>query len=371
MIQQIFREHQKEDLKSYLKSFDSKNIFLIRDDGSYEISGAKTFLKNTLNISPVLSFFDFAPNPQLIDLRKGISTFNQKKHDIIIAIGGGSVIDMAKLISVFAHQEEDIDAILDGTFKLNSKKTPLIAIPTTAGTGAEATEFAVLYRDKLKYSVLGETLLPDCVYLSHQFSLSAPVYLTASTGLDAFAQAIESAWSVNANDESLAYSYKATKIIWHNLEHACKGDIRAKQLMQEAAFLSGKAINITKTTAPHAISYGFSSYYNIPHGHAVAISLPFFFSFNANVKNDDCTDSRGAEHVKQRINRILELLDTNQNNIIQDLTLFFDKLNINIKISELIPNFNPELITKSVNFDRLSNNPRKVTKKDIERLLNT
>jgi len=219
------------------------------------------------------------------------------------------VMDMAKLISIFAHQSGDFKTIVEGTSPLIAKKTPLLAIPTTAGSGAEATGFAVVYIGKQKYSVAHAFMLPDMVYLDASFSLKAGKYLTACTGLDALCQAIESVWSVNATGQSQAFALQAIKVIYENLEKAVQmNDVTAKENLQQAAYLAGKAINITKTTAPHALSYAFTSYYGIPHGHAVALSLPFFLNFNYHLDQDNCTDPRGADAVKfqkRTISRIL------------------------------------------------------------------
>ncbi len=366
MTQQVFKENNLSELKSYINSLEKRKIFIVADSLSYSISGAKQFIENTLQLNDNIVFTDFNPNPQIEDLRKGIRLFNSKSFEFIIAIGGGSVLDMAKLISVMAHQTENLEEITKGNAKINNNKTKLLVIPTTAGTGAEATAFSVLYINKIKYSVASKLILPDIVFLSSEFSMSAPPYLTASTGLDAFSQAIESVWSVNSNTQSQEYAFKAIELVWNNLEKAVnKNNKQAKQKMQEAAFLAGKAINITKTTAPHALSYGFTSYYNIPHGHAVILSLNYFLEFNYNVTDSNCTDSRGAEAVKKRIDKILQILDTNISNVKVVLNSFYKSININTNISVLINNFDANLILNSTSVERLNNNPRKVTKSDI------
>ena len=343
MKQEVFDENKFSELKTYIDSFDKNNIFIVADSSSYEVSGAKDFIESRIGLLEVPVFSNFNPNPQIEDLKKGIALFKAKKNDLIIAIGGGSVLDMAKLISIMAHQTNSLEAITKGEAAINGLKTELLAIPTTAGTGAEATAFSVLYINKKKYSVASKSILPDKVYLSSDFSMSAPPYLTASTGLDAFSQAIESVWSVNSNNESEKYGLKAIELVWQNLKKAVnENDKIAKQKMQEAAFLAGKAINITKTTAPHALSYGFTSYYNIPHGHAVSLSLPYFLEFNYVVTNSNCTDSRGADEVKNRINKILQILDSDISKVTEDLNNFFESIGINIKISSLINNFDAD-----------------------------
>lgn len=345
-------------------------IFLVRGKSSYGNSGAESFIKQHFDTNIIDSYYDFDSNPQIADVNKGVELFKREKYQIIIAIGGGSVLDMAKLISVFAHQSGDIEDYVLNNSKFNDVKTPLLAIPTTAGSGAEATHFSVLYIDKNKYSVVSNSLLPNFVYITSEFSQFADSYLTACTGMDAFSQAIESVWSVNCNDESKKYGIEAIKKIWNNLPQAVhQNDKRAKEQLAAASYLAGKAINITKTTAPHAFSYAFTSYYNIPHGHAVALSLPFFLSYNANVSSLDCIDPRGVDSVKGRINEILMILNIELNEVVPALVTFVEKLGLSINIKELIPNFESKILIDNINIERLNNNPRKVTDRTISEFL--
>lgn len=371
IVQKAFRQENLNELKSLVSSVNYQKVFLVRGNNSYFNSGSKHFIDELLDGNHVVSFSEFNTNPQLSDLIKGINLFCQEDFDIIIAIGGGSVIDMAKLISVFAHQNSnDIEAVVTGKKELFAKNTPVLGIPTTAGSGAEATEFSVLYIDKTKYSVAHRLMRPQFVYLSYEFSMSASKYLAACTGLDAFCQAVESIWNINASEESMKYALEAIDLVWNNLSDSVnKNDALAKSKMQEASFLAGKAINITKTTAPHALSYAFTSYYGISHGHAVSLSLPFFFEFNYHVSGEDCLDSRGINSVKERIEKTMNLLNLNINNVRNGLTQFFNSVGINIDIHKLIPNFEQATIIDHVNIERLNNNPRKVNKKDIEEFL--
>ncbi len=370
MGQEVFREDQFSDLKALLKNIGHSNIFLVRGDRSYSISGAESFVYELLNSTEIDSFHDFESNPQMEDLETGIARFKKGDYKLILAIGGGSVLDMAKLISIFAHQQAGIEAIVKGNAPAENTKTPLLAIPTTAGTGAEATKFAVLYIDKKKYSFEHPLVLPDHVFLSPRFLLSSTPYLSACAGLDAFSQAVESAWSVNATDISQSLALEAIELIWEHLPKAVnQGDRDSRRFMLEAAHLSGKAINITRTTAPHALSYAFTSYYNIPHGHAVALTLPFFLEFNHAVSGDDCTDARGAESVRARIEKILEILHTDIEHARVHLEEFISSVGVNMDIASLTGSFDPEIIIENVNTERLTNNPRVVSKNDILNML--
>ncbi|MDD2564786.1 MAG: phosphonoacetaldehyde reductase [Salinivirgaceae bacterium] len=370
MTQAVFKKHQVEELKAIVQECYSKKVFLVHHKNSYYTSGAESFIQKLLGKCNSVSFFEFTPNPQIEDLKRGIALFKKDNFDLIIAIGGGSVLDMAKLISIFAHQESDVEDVVVGKGRIGDVKTPLIAIPTTAGTGAEATQFAVLYIEKNKYSVEHPLILPDYVFLSSEFSLTASPYLTACTGLDAFCQAVESAWSVNANEEAETYALRAIDIIWNNLQKAVLDqNPTAREQMQEAAFLAGKAISITKTTAPHALSYAFTSYYGIPHGHAVALSLPYFLTYNYAVTDDNCMDPRGVASVKNRIDNVLRIIKKDIKDAPTALIDFFKTLGINIDIPTLIENIDTNLIVSNVNTQRLTNNPRAVSHNDLRTFL--
>ncbi|MEX2371673.1 MAG: phosphonoacetaldehyde reductase [Bacteroidales bacterium] len=370
MVQKVYRKDQLDELRGALEATGAGKIFVVRGDRSYGISGAESFVNKLLGNSKADSFHNFDPNPQLHDLEKGVARFRKGNYELILAIGGGSVLDMAKLISVFAHHETDIIDVVKGKSALTGGKTPLLAIPTTAGTGAEATKFAVLYIDKTKYSVEHPLILPDQVYLSPDFSTTADPYLTACTGLDALCQAVESIWSVNANSVSEEFALRAVEIIWGNLQQAVlHNNAAARENMVEAAYLAGRAINITRTTAPHALSYPFTSYYGIPHGHAVALSLPFFLNFNYLVTNENCTDKRGVKTVKERIDKVLRVLKANISDAPTLLTELFSSIGVNINIHTLIDGLDPRIIIEHVNTERLTNNPRIVTEKDIRSFL--
>lgn len=357
---------------SFLKKILSDNlprkIFLVTGKNSFINSGARDNLEPILNNYCYFRFFDFESNPKVEDVERGVYLFNQNKCDLIIAVGGGSVIDMAKLINIFHSEKGDLSPyIISNTTK--GGVVPFVALPTTSGTGSEATHFAVVYVDKKKYSVANNLLLPDIVLINPSFTFNASPYLTAVTGLDAFSQAIESYWSVNSNKESKEFSKKAIKIIWNNLPLAVnKNDNKAKERISLASHLAGKAINITKTTAPHAISYPFTTYYAIPHGHAVALTLSYFMEYNYNVNKFDCNDPRGSEYVKKSIEEILNFINLSSiKKGVVKINEFLNKVGIdknltNLKISKDEIEFK---ILKNINIERLNNNPRKLNFNDI------
>jgi len=350
---------------SYLKSFLSDNqpnsIFLVTGKDSFFASGAHEKLEPVLKSYNYYRFYDFEENPKVEDVERGIEKFNLNSCDLIIAVGGGSVIDMAKLVNIFHSEKDDISScILSAETK--GKMLPLVAVPTTSGTGSEATHFAVVYVRRKKYSVANTLLLPDLVIIDPSFTFSASPYLTAVTGLDAFSQAIESYWSINSTEESQKYSIEAAKVIWNNLPSAVnENSFKAKQLMSKASHLAGKAINIAKTTAAHALSYGFTTNLKIAHGHAVSLFLPFFMDYHTKVSEENCNDTRGMNWVKESMLNIVKSLDLEIEQLGSETLRFINRCNISIDYSEL--NISRQLFDQSIgdfSEERLKNNPLSV-----------
>lgn len=356
-------------LKSILKDEQIKNILLVRGKGSYRSSGAEKILSEILREYSVIEFKDFAVNPEIEDVKRGISLYKKSNIDLIIAVGGGSVIDMAKLINALSYNSGEPEYLIINKKDLSNKTKTLIAIPTTSGAGSEATHFAVVYIDKKKYSLAKEWIKPTYVITDPELTLSLNSYITACTGFDALGHALESYWSVNSTDESTGYSLEALKLILNNLEDCVKYPTLEKRiLLSKGAYLAGKAINITKTTAPHALSYHFTSYYNIPHGHAVGLILGGFVSFNNELTEETCNDSRGIKYVRERLKKLVNILkyssieDFSQSlyHLLDSLGLESSIYNIGLDTDEKI-----ELLASSINVERSKNNPRKITKEQI------
>lgn len=220
-------------------------------------------------------FTGFSPNPTVQQIAEGIKAFISNECDSLISIGGGSAIDVAKCIKAFrleqAHPEQ-----WSRTSSLPQDDALIhIAVPTTAGTGSESTHFAVCYRNGQKLSIANPGLIPQYVILDESNLTSLPHYHRASTYLDALCQAVESYWSLKSTAESKHFAECSISTLLAYREKYFCGDKEAARMILRGANLSGKAINITTTTAAHALSYKLTSLYSIAHGHAVALCLPY------------------------------------------------------------------------------------------------
>jgi alcohol dehydrogenase class IV len=310
--------------------------------GKKSFENIKDMILESLKCFDITVYSDFSTNPKDTDMKKAIKEL-QNKYDAIVAIGGGSVIDFAKV------------------FKFTLKSSAfLIAIPTTAGTGSEATHFAVLYINGKKTSIEDASILPDYAIIDSKLLRKSPRYLRASTAFDALAQSIESFWSINSNNESMDYAMKSMQMCKDNIiEYVNLNTEISAEKMSVASYLSGKAINISKTTAPHALSYAFTIKYGIPHGHAVALSFANIFEMNINISEININDKRGIEYIKLIMGQLSHIFNKNYFiNLFKQIGLETDikLLNIN-NISEIV---------REVNLDRLKNNPRKFDITELE-----
>ena len=247
------------------------------DDPFVELSNR---LINTLGTA-ALVINDIAPNPDCELLNEQCQRFSKlaNKTDVIIALGGGSVIDSAK---VFAAANGDFQNV----FKfLNTQRgdqelgdTPIIAIPTTAGTGSEVTRWATVWDTKSarKYSLARTNLYPEVAVIDPGLMLGKSYNLTLATGLDALSHALESIWNINANPVSATHAVSASRIILHDLPKLLTDldNLELRSSIAQASLFAGLAFSNTKTAIAHNLSYPITLGYGIQHGIACSFTLP-------------------------------------------------------------------------------------------------
>ena len=349
-----------ESVNDILVNQKVKNVFIVTTP-LFDKWPLKNIL-DTLGINYTL-FTDYDVNPKYEDILKGIELFKNGDYDMIISLGGGSSIDIAKAIKLYSNLELHNDKLPENYVYNNSIH---LAIPTTAGTGSESTHFAVLYFNGNKYSLDNDMLLPEYAVLENSFLLDLPSYQKKSTILDALAQAIESYWSVNSTIVSKDYAREAIKLINNNLaNYIDNNDKEVSSLMLHASNLAGRAINISKTTASHAMSYKLSSLYNIAHGQAVFLTLPHLWNYIVN-NLDKCIDERGRDYLENTLQEICLMLNSkNYEEVYEKLLEIYRMMefnNINVTDEEI------SLLVNSVNIERLKNTPVNLSKEAIEKI---
>lgn len=304
--------------------------------------------------APAAIFDHFTPNPLYEQVCRGVELFNANSCDAIIAVGGGSTIDVAKCIKLYCRMDPSHNYLEQ---ECNDSGIPLIAVPTTAGTGSESTRFAVIYFEGKKQSINHESIIPNYAILEPKLLKTLPLYQKKCTMLDAMCQAIESWWSVNSTNESMRLSAMALQTIVDNADdYIFKKSAESAWNIMQGANLAGQAINITQTTAPHAFSYKITSLYGLPHGHAVAICMPEIWHYMLR-HPEKCVDSRGIEHLDD----VMEYIATAMHCVNPlDALIHFRALLLELGMERPrseTRSMDIEILSHSVNPIRLKNNP--------------
>lgn len=347
MQRQIYVTGDYSPVKEFFESQNFKKIFLVCDT-SYRYLKISALFESMDNI---VKFSDFSPNPDYESVKKAVSLFHEKGCDSILAVGGGSAIDLAKCVKLYANMDKGEEYIKQ---KPIANSISLTAMPTTAGTGSEATRYAVIYYNGEKQSITHDSIIPSTVIFDASALETLPEYQKKATMLDALCHSIESFWSVNSTNESKEYSRQAIKLIIDNMNAYLDNNPQVNEKMFRAANIAGKAINITQTTAGHAMCYKLTSLYGIAHGHAAAMCvrklLPYMVS-----NTDKCIDNRGKDYLNNTFNQLAEAMGCgNTDELCEKLEEIYGSMDF------AEPEYSEEditVLTNSVNPVRLKNNP--------------
>ena len=364
-----------KNLQKILIENNFKNVFYITGNSPLEQGNIDKVQYIIEKECKFFHFNDIVPTPTIKGIKKALNLFRKGNYDLIIAMGGGSVLDIGKSVSIFSTNEGKIEDYLLKKTTIKRNGIPLVLIPTTTGTGSEATHFTVIFIEKTKYSLTDPNYIhANYVIVDPELTYSLPKRVTAYTGMDALSQGIESYWNINSTDKSKEYAKKAIELVMNNiLEAVHNPNEESRYNMALAANYAGKAINITKTTACHAISYPITSYFNVPHGHAVALTIPSMIVFNSKVNENDVLDMRGVVYVKKTMEELLTIIGASNfieakekiRNLIKDIGLETNLGKLGIKTQDDI-----EIIIKNgFNPDRVKNNPRLLTEPQLRNIL--
>ncbi|MCD7824889.1 MAG: phosphonoacetaldehyde reductase [Clostridiaceae bacterium] len=352
-----------KELDEYFTKNAIKRILLVCD-GSIQFLKLNDYfssLPERLDVE-VIRFSDFQPNPLYESVVEGVELLHESACDAIIAVGGGSAIDVAKCIKLYSNMDSSVNYLKQDIVPNGLK---LLVVPTTAGTGSEATRYAVIYYNGEKQSVTDYSCIPSTVLMDASVLNTLPIYQKKSTMLDALCHSIESFWSVNSTDESKEYSKQAIKIIMENLDDYISNEDSGNENMLKAANLAGKAINITQTTAGHAMCYKLTSLYGVAHGHAAALCVRKLWPFMLE-NTDRCIDPRGEEYLKNTFDEIAEAMGCGSaTNAAAKFQEIFEGLGMSVPE----PNEGDyELLKTSVNPVRLKNHPIRLDEEVIDNL---
>lgn len=233
------------------------------------------------------------PEPSYMVAQEICDAVKEQSSRVIVAVGGGSVMDIGKIASIIGFHSITVEDLLN-TGYTKEKEVKLICVPTTAGTGSEATPNAIVAipEEHIKIGIVEESMIPEVVILDGNLLKSLPYTIAAATGVDALAHAIECYTSNKANPISNVFAQEAMKIIFRSIEEACEenGDMEHKNAMLRASFYAGVAIATSGTTGVHALSYPLGGTYHIPHGVANAILLSPVMRYNEEACVDELAE---------------------------------------------------------------------------------
>lgn len=355
-----------KELDQWIREAQCNKILLVCDDSIlFQNEFRAHFETIAKHGTEVVTFRNFQSNPLYENVQDGVKLFREEKCDAIIAVGGGSAMDVAKCIKLFSGLPGDGR---DGSWlhdRYAPNHIPFLAVPTTAGTGSEATQYAVIYYEGKKQSVTSENCIPGAVLMDPNMLITLPLYQKKATMCDALCHAIESYWSVNSTKESKRYSWTAIEGVLSHMDGYLANTEEGRRGMLFAANTAGKAISITQTTAGHAMCYKITSLFGVAHGHAAILCDRVLFSWMID-NTDQCIDPRGEAYLRGILDEIGHAMGC------ADAYSGAERLNTVFKSLALeVPQATDvqyEELRMSVNPTRLKNHPVKLIPETIDRL---
>jgi len=364
-------EDALENMKDILKDNNVRKAAIFSDK-TVEQTGLLELAAGVVREAGVDSVIinDLPPEPSYEQVQSVADRFKASGADFIIAVGGGSVIDSAKLASVVAAGSRTVKDLLDDPKKAH-KRVKTLMIPTTAGTGAEATPNAIVLvpEKELKVGVVSDAMIADYVILDARMVRTLPRPIAAATGIDALAHAIECFTSKKANPFSDIFALQALEMIFGHIEEACNNPdaIHAKNQMQLASFYAGVAITASGTTAVHALSYPLGGKYHIAHGVANSVLLAPVMAFN-----EPCCKEKFAQVYDRCVKGGNEKpMEEKSRYILEKMSSIVKALDIPTNLSSLgVPQEDLEdLVSAGMQVTRLLvNNMREVTENDAREI---
>ena len=357
----IFGEGELDHLSEHVPE-SAKKILIISGSKALRSQGVHDRLLTMLGIERVVFYEGVPSNPVPQDIDNAVNVAVSNQCDVVIGIGGGSVIDVAKCVALLSTQPAPVKEFLRGDQAIKIPGIPCIAVPSTAGTGSEVTKWATVWDpiEKRKYSLDHDFLYPKVALVDPTLTYSMPDWVTATTGLDALTQAIEAYWSKASQPTSDMYALAAVRKIISNLKDAFdSNDPLARREVAAGSLMAGQAFSNTRTTICHSLSYPMTANWGIVHGQAVSITLPVFLEANAEV-------------LAEKIDPLLEALEVPRlGDGVSSIRNLMEAIGLKIRLSDLgIDEVGlSRVIDEGYYPERADNNPVKYTSEEIRLLL--
>ena len=366
----LMGEGVTNEIGSEAKMIAAKLVLLVTDEGIRKAGILKGIMLSLEDAGIQVDIFpEVMPDPTVKLVDKGAAIVRRKKHDLIVAVGGGSSIDAAKGISVMANNEGSV-CDFEGVDKFANQPLPIFAVPTTAGTGSEVTFGAVLTdtdRD-YKFLIYGSRIVPEIAFLDPAMVSTVPSSVMIPTGMDALTHAIESYISLRATLQTEALAIGAIKLISENLRQAVANseNVEAAGNMLMAANLAGIAFGNSRLGIVHAMALPLGAFFHIPHGIANTVLLSHGLEFNLMATPRKYVEIAGA---MGEITFVRPLMDTAERAIglvrklASDIGAPWSLESLGVE-SDMIPKMAADAMKSS----HIQANPRKISQVDVEEL---
>lgn len=355
----LFGNGEVDKLKNLAQELGCTRGILVADPFFMSNGLAKKIIEQSEGMI-VSCYSDVSPNPDVIEVDACADLIKEEKIDFIVALGGGSAIDLAKAAGSICLTQESINEY-HGTGKpMPIDHLPLIAVPTTAGTGSEVTCVSVLtnHRAGKKAPIVSDGFYPEYALIDPELTYSMPAKVTAGTGIDVLSHALEGFWSKGHQPICDASALHAVDLVFKYLYRAYQNplDVEAREKMCEASVIAGLAFTLPKTTASHACSFPLTNIHHIPHGEACGLTLDHFARINAKVEDgrlDKFAQKLGFDDTNHMADEISALKNKmGLRNDLKDLKLNQSQVDQLVKISRH-PNLynNPVEITDEMLYE--------------------
>ena len=353
------------------KLLGAKRTLIVTDETMGKMGLCDKVEKSLREVLEEVDVFDKVESEPTLAIADEIVRASKHNYDLVVGIGGGSVLDMAKLASAAAANPEQEASEFLGANKIKNPSVPKILIPTTAGTGSEATPFALVIVEGKKKAIASSYNLADVVFIDATFTATMPPRVTAFTGMDALSHAIEAFLSLGANPLTDSFALEAMRKISNNLEEAFShGDnLNARMEMSLAAMLAGIAFGNAGVIAGHAIAHAFGARYKVPHGVSAALTLPYIMEYNANAP---AVGARMKEIATALVGERIESAEEAASEAIARVRSMIERLELPARLSDLnVPKEDLSKLAEDVEKEKgyLKRNPREMGLEDAMKLL--
>lgn len=342
-------ENSLNKLPSLIKSMRVESVLIVTDQGIVSIGLMDPFLDGLKNEGIQFSIYDkTVPNPTIENIEEAFQMYKENKCQGIVAFGGGSPMDCAKGVGARAARPKKSIPQMKGVLKVLKRIPPLFAIPTTAGTGSEATLAAVVSNSETheKYAIMDTALIPHYAVLDPLLTVKLPPHITAATGIDALTHAVEAYIGKSNTKETTQCSIQAVQLIFENLYECYTNgtNIQARTNMQKAAYLAGIAFTRAYVGYVHAIAHTLGGFYQVPHGLANAIILPYVLEYYGESAHKPLSEL--ADLVK--ITKPSDTIEQKAQKFIDAIKELNEKMAIPTKVNGIIEKDIPLMVERSL-----------------------